>query len=73
MDRQVAIDMEKAIREVMEIDWRDKDGGHSGGLAMLWKDGVNVTIQNYSSHHIDSLVHMECNTPYPCSLPKQSM
>ncbi|MBA0573533.1 hypothetical protein Golob_000803 [Gossypium lobatum] len=33
--------------------------GHSGGLAMLWKDGVNVTIQNYSSHHIDSLVRME--------------
>ncbi|MBA0699135.1 hypothetical protein Goari_000795, partial [Gossypium aridum] len=98
MDRLVAIDMEKAIREVMETDWRDKDGGwtnyirirvkidvlrpfrrvahlvgsegteivcaikyegHSGGLAMLWKDGVNVTIQNYSSHHIDSLVRME--------------
>ncbi|MBA0672225.1 hypothetical protein Goklo_024626 [Gossypium klotzschianum] len=94
----VAIDMEKVIREVMEIDWRDKDGGwtgyirirvkidvlrplrrvvhlvgsegietvcpinsegHSGGLAMLWKDGVNLTIQNYSSHHIDSLVCME--------------
>ncbi|PPD95333.1 hypothetical protein GOBAR_DD07639 [Gossypium barbadense] len=102
----VAVDMEKVIREVMEIDWRDKDGGwtdyirirvkidvlkplrrvihvvrsegtetvcaikmagclvvssesHSGGLAMLWKDGVNVTIQNYSSHHFDSLVCME--------------
>ncbi|MBA0788662.1 hypothetical protein Gotri_000015 [Gossypium trilobum] len=43
-----------------------RDGGgkmslqsRSGGLAMLWKEGVDVAIQNYSSHHIDSLVSME--------------
>ncbi|MBA0579571.1 hypothetical protein Gorai_021824 [Gossypium raimondii] len=25
------------------------------GLAMLWKEGVEVSIQNYTNHHIDSL------------------
>ncbi|KAA3477279.1 expansin-A1-like [Gossypium australe] len=29
--------------------------GRRGGLAMLWKEGVDVSIQNYSSHYIDSL------------------
>ncbi|MBA0630594.1 hypothetical protein Godav_002673 [Gossypium davidsonii] len=40
-----------------------RDGGgkmsRSGGLMMLWKEGVDVAIQNYSSHHIDSLVSIE--------------
>ncbi|KAB2032283.1 hypothetical protein ES319_D05G362800v1 [Gossypium barbadense] len=33
--------------------------GRSGGLAMMWKDGMNVAIQNYSKHHIDSLIKLE--------------
>ncbi|KAK8292764.1 hypothetical protein V6Z11_D06G140800 [Gossypium hirsutum] len=33
--------------------------GKSGGMALLWRDGVGVTIQNYSKYHIDSLVCME--------------
>ncbi|KAG4109651.1 hypothetical protein ERO13_1Z049387v2 [Gossypium hirsutum] len=33
--------------------------GRSGGLAMIWKDGMNVAIQNYSKHHIDSLIKLE--------------
>ncbi|MBA0711256.1 hypothetical protein Golax_010455 [Gossypium laxum] len=33
--------------------------GRSGGLALLWKDGVDVSIQNYSRHHMDLLVRME--------------
>ncbi|MBA0816140.1 hypothetical protein Gohar_000833 [Gossypium harknessii] len=37
MDRQVAIDIEKAIREVMEIDWRDKDGG--------WIDYIRIRVK----------------------------
>jgi exonuclease III len=28
--------------------------GRSGGLAMLWKDDVELAIQSYSHHHIDS-------------------
>ncbi|KAK8299934.1 hypothetical protein V6Z12_D05G353700, partial [Gossypium hirsutum] len=33
--------------------------GRSGGLAMMWKDGMNAAIQNYSKHHIDSLIKLE--------------
>ncbi|MBA0556227.1 hypothetical protein Golob_026343, partial [Gossypium lobatum] len=33
--------------------------GQSGGLALLWKDRVDVSIQNYSRHHMDLLVRME--------------
>ncbi|PPD89910.1 hypothetical protein GOBAR_DD13158 [Gossypium barbadense] len=33
--------------------------GKSGGLAMLWKDGIKVDIQNYSRHHIDSVIQLE--------------
>ncbi|TYJ27776.1 hypothetical protein E1A91_A07G212200v1, partial [Gossypium mustelinum] len=33
--------------------------GKSGGLALLWKEGVNVSVQNYSKFHIDSLVSMD--------------
>ncbi|PPR82021.1 hypothetical protein GOBAR_AA38692 [Gossypium barbadense] len=29
--------------------------GRSGGLALMWRDGMNVSIQNYSKHHIDSM------------------
>ena len=27
--------------------------GRSGGLALIWKDDANVTISNFSQHHID--------------------
>ena len=30
--------------------------GRSGGLAMLWKDDVDLVIQSYSHHHIDSFI-----------------
>lgn len=30
--------------------------GHSGGLAMLWKDVEEVTIENYFRGHINSAV-----------------
>ncbi|KAB2024682.1 hypothetical protein ES319_D06G103000v1 [Gossypium barbadense] len=31
----------------------------SGGMALMWREGVNVTIQNYSKYHIDSVVRRE--------------
>lgn len=31
----------------------------SGGIAMLWRDEVEVVIQNYLSNHIDSLVKVD--------------
>ncbi|KAK5772110.1 hypothetical protein PVK06_048381 [Gossypium arboreum] len=31
----------------------------SGGLAMLWREGVEVAIQSYSSNHINSLVKID--------------
>ncbi|PPR88589.1 hypothetical protein GOBAR_AA32102 [Gossypium barbadense] len=33
--------------------------GKSGGLALLWRDGLDVSVQNYSNFHIDSLVRLE--------------
>ena len=30
--------------------------GASGGLAMLWRKGVNVTLKSYSRYHIDVVV-----------------
>ncbi|PPD66311.1 hypothetical protein GOBAR_DD36806 [Gossypium barbadense] len=33
--------------------------GKSGGLAMLWREGVKVEVQNLSKNHIDSLVSLE--------------
>ncbi|PPD78720.1 hypothetical protein GOBAR_DD24343 [Gossypium barbadense] len=35
--------------------------GRSGGLELMWRDGVDVTIQNYSKFYIDSLVRYENN------------
>ncbi|TYG80510.1 hypothetical protein ES288_D02G221900v1 [Gossypium darwinii] len=35
--------------------------GRSGGLALMWRDGMNVSIQNYSKHHIDSMVKLDNN------------
>lgn len=32
--------------------------GRRGGLAMLWKEGVNVQVQNHSQNHIDSTVEI---------------
>ncbi|KAK5839968.1 hypothetical protein PVK06_008828 [Gossypium arboreum] len=37
--------------------------GKSGGLTMMWWEGTNVEVQNYSCHHIDSLVHMGNQNP----------
>jgi hypothetical protein len=35
--------------------------GRSGGLAMLWKDEVDLVIQSYSHHPIDSLIKSNYN------------
>ncbi|MBA0817793.1 hypothetical protein Gohar_025736, partial [Gossypium harknessii] len=35
--------------------------GRSGGLAMMWRDGMNVSIQKYFKYHIDSMVKLENN------------
>ncbi|XP_030502725.2 uncharacterized protein LOC115717895 [Cannabis sativa] len=32
--------------------------GHSGGLALLWKEASEVVIQGFSFNHIDATVHM---------------
>lgn len=33
--------------------------GNSGGLALLWKKSVSVTLLSYSFHHIDAHVELE--------------
>lgn len=33
--------------------------GHSGGLALLWKDDTEVTITGFSRNHIDATVSLE--------------
>jgi exonuclease III len=38
--------------------------GHSGGLALFWREEVDVTIQNYSRRHINAVVKFG-NCTYP--------
>ncbi|KAK8302816.1 hypothetical protein V6Z12_D04G111000 [Gossypium hirsutum] len=33
--------------------------GKSGGLALMWREGVKVDVQNFSNCHIDSLVTLD--------------
>ncbi|MBA0817826.1 hypothetical protein Gohar_022187, partial [Gossypium harknessii] len=33
--------------------------GKSGGLALMWREDVDVTIQTYSKFHIDSLIKLD--------------
>lgn len=33
--------------------------GHSGGLALMWKEGTKVNINSYSRNHIDATVCLE--------------
>ncbi|KAK8359329.1 hypothetical protein V6Z12_A04G087900 [Gossypium hirsutum] len=35
--------------------------GKSGGIPLIWKEGVKVDVQNFSNHHIDSLVTVDEN------------
>ncbi|KAG8501247.1 hypothetical protein CXB51_003407 [Gossypium anomalum] len=35
--------------------------GQSRGLVLIWREGMNVSIQSYSKHHIDSMVKLESN------------
>ena len=44
--------------EVMD-GFADPRIGLGGGLALLWRDGVDVDIQTSSSHHIDALIKQE--------------
>ncbi|MBA0783149.1 hypothetical protein Gotri_000916 [Gossypium trilobum] len=46
----VAIDMEKVIREVMEIDWRDKDGG--------WTDYIRIMVKIDVQRPLRRVVHL---------------
>ena len=34
----------------------------SGGLALLWKDNMQVRVRTYSQHHIDVHVYMDSNS-----------
>lgn len=39
-------------------------GGSRGGLAMLWKDEINLHIQTYSPHHIDAIILIGTRAPW---------
>ena len=38
--------------------------GSWGGLAMLWKEEVNLHIQAYSPHHIDAIILIDPGVPW---------
>ncbi|MBA0803426.1 hypothetical protein Gohar_013636 [Gossypium harknessii] len=48
----------RSMAGYLEVD----SEGRKGGLAIMWKDGIEVTIQNNCSHHIDSLVKLDDST-----------
>ncbi|TYJ11246.1 hypothetical protein E1A91_A11G262500v1, partial [Gossypium mustelinum] len=33
--------------------------GRNGGFALIWEEGIDVTIRSFSKHHIDSLVRLK--------------
>ena len=33
------------------------EGGGGGGLALLWKTGLDVWVDSFSKYHIDFIVH----------------
>lgn len=35
--------------------------GHSGGLALLWKEDIKLTILSYSSSHVDAVIEEDLN------------
>lgn len=37
--------------------------GRSGGLALLWKKEIQVEVQTYFEHHIDSIIMSEGDSP----------
>ena len=41
--------------------------GMGGGLALIWRAEVNVSITSYSSHHIDALVCSESGLRWRCT------
>ncbi|KAH1122072.1 hypothetical protein J1N35_005232 [Gossypium stocksii] len=70
MDRRTTLDIGKAIEELVAIDWKDRNGGmsgclavksigRSGGSAMIWREWIEMIIQSYSTMHIDALVQLE--------------
>ena len=34
--------------------------GRSGGLALLWRKEVKVSIRSFTTHHIDAVIEGEC-------------
>ncbi|KAG4109656.1 hypothetical protein ERO13_1Z049485v2 [Gossypium hirsutum] len=51
----------KRIRTVCRMDGclAVSSEGKSGGLALLWREGVNVEVQSYSKFHIESVVSID--------------
>ena len=33
--------------------------GRSGGLCLLWEEGVELTVKSYTNHHIDSVIRVD--------------
>lgn len=50
MDKHVAIDMSKAIGEVVAIDWRDRDGG--------WTDYIRIKFKIDVLRPLQKVVHL---------------
>lgn len=38
--------------------------GHSGGVALLWRNKDEVTLSSYSKNHIDVIVSPQDGTSY---------
>ena len=49
--------MDKVKEECnMKHSWVVMSNGRSGGLALLWKDEIQIELLTYSLNHIDVLV-----------------
>ncbi|KAL0449473.1 UNVERIFIED_CONTAM: hypothetical protein Slati_1503700 [Sesamum latifolium] len=53
-----------SIKKMLDMHGLAVDSvGRSGGLALLWKKSVSVTIQSFSNRHIDASIQADTRSP----------
>lgn len=66
MDRQVAMDVGKAIGEVVDIDWRNKDGGWKEYIWLRVIIAVLKPLRRFVQFMNSEGAEFVCNIKYEC-------
>ena len=58
-------------RRAAELNFQNcfaiSSNGKGGGLAMMWKEGIEMEIKSYSKHHIDVVVQNNEGSSWRCT------